>query len=105
MTLTKHGLKKIKSISEAHLRDEEAYLRKRRTSNEINTTESPEPFVTEIYQQRAAQTNVTEINTNKKNTVNNPIETESQSQSNTNNNSKNLESNVHPPRKKYNLRS
>ena len=68
--------KKIKSTSEAHLRDKEAYLRKRRTSNEINITESPEPFVTEIYQQIAAQTNVTEINANKKNKSNNLIETE-----------------------------
>ena len=41
--------KKVKITSEASLRDKEAYLQKIRTSNEINTIESPEPFATEIY--------------------------------------------------------
>ena len=64
----------------------------------------PEPFVKEIYQQRAAQTTVTEINANKKNTLNDLIEAVSENQNNANNNSKNLESNVHLPCKKYNIR-
>ena len=100
----KSWTKKVKSTSEAHLRDKETYLRNRRILNQINTTELPEPLVTEMYQQRAAQTNATEINTNKKNTLNDLIQAESESLNNANNNSKNLESNAHPPRKKYNLK-
>ena len=52
-------------MSEAYLRDKEGYLPKRRTSNGINTTQWTQPFVTEVYQQRASQTNVTENNANK----------------------------------------
>ena len=100
----KSWTKKVKSTSEAHLRDKETYLRNRRILNQINTTELPEPLVTEMYQQRAAQTNATEINTNKKSTLNDLIEAESESLNNANNNSKNLESNAHPPHKKYNLK-
>ena len=78
--------KTLKSTSEAHLRDKESYLRKRRISNRINSTELPEPFVTEIYQQRAAQTNATGINTNRKNTLKNVIKAESESLNNAKNN-------------------
>ena len=55
--VNKTWTKKIKSMSEAYLRDKEGYLPKRRTSNGINTTQ--------WTQQRASQTNVTENNANK----------------------------------------
>ena len=61
----------------------------------------PEPFATEINQQKSSQTNVTGINANKKNTFKDAIEAGSQSQNNANNNSQKFESNVHPPRKKH----
>ena len=61
--------KKIKSMSEAYLRDQEEYLQKRRKSNEINTTKLPETIVTKINQQRDAPTNVTKIDIDRKNTL------------------------------------
>ena len=61
--------KKIKSMSEAYLRDKEEYLQKRRKSNEINTTKLPETIVTKINQQRDAPTNVTKIDIDRKNTL------------------------------------
>ena len=52
--------------SEACLREN---LPKRRKSIEINIAELPEAIVRKINQQRAAPTNVTEIDINKKNTL------------------------------------
>ena len=43
--------KKIKSTSEAHLRNKEENLQKRRTSNEINTAESSKHIFMDTNQQ------------------------------------------------------
>ena len=51
--LNKTWPEKIKSLTGAHLRDKETYLRKRRTSNKITTTEPSQSFVKEIYRKRA----------------------------------------------------
>ena len=42
--VNKTWTKKVRSTSEGHFRDIEVYLQKRRTSNEINTTELPDPM-------------------------------------------------------------
>ena len=56
----------ISFSSEACIREN---LWKRRKSIEINIAELPETIVRKINQQRAAPTNVTEIDINKKNTL------------------------------------